>query len=74
MSLLQLVTDTRSKLVLQTNAYFHVLDRLLNELKRRFAATQWGVLRGIQALNLASQTFTDIGTVLVHLLKLMVLT
>jgi len=51
------VTDTvgdrlqsDSKLGFQTNVYF-VIDRLLNELERRFTAAHCDVLSGIQASN-----------------------
>jgi len=55
--------DTHSKLGFKTNVYFQVLDRLLNELERRFASTNCDVLTGIQALIPSSQTFADITSV-----------
>lgn len=64
------VTDTvgerpevHSKLGFKTNVYFPVLDRMLNELERRFASTNCDVLKGIQALSPSSQTFADITSV-----------
>jgi len=51
--------DTKSKEGFQKNVCFPVLDSLLTEIHSRFAETNCSVLKGIQSLNPASDSFAD---------------